>query len=104
MKVAFTPNAREDLNRRFAYTAENFGKSVADRIFRRLDAFIHGTLAHFPMTGRPHPSGNFFETWVPRTPFFLIYSVDTAADVLTVLAVFHHAQDRSAFDPDAGPS
>ncbi len=100
MKVVFTVNAREDIERRFAYSVENFGTSTAERIFNRVDRFIHDTLAHFPRTGRPHPSG-VLETWVPRTPFFIIYRIDTAAGTLTVLAVFHHAQDRTSFTPEA---
>jgi len=27
-------------------------------------------------------------------------SVDAQADIITVLALFHHAQDRAAFDPE----
>ena len=98
MKVVFTPNARDDIDQRFEYTERNFGHPVAQKIFGRMDTFIHHTLANFPFTGSPHPSG-VLETWVPRTPFFVIYKIDQTADVLTVLAVFHHAQDRSSFKP-----
>ena len=98
MKVVFTLNARDDIDRRFEYTAQHFGHPVAQKIFNRVDAFIHKTLASFPFTGSPHQTG-VLETWVPRTPFFVIYKVEQAADVLTVLAVFHHAQDRTTFMP-----
>jgi plasmid stabilization system protein ParE len=96
MKVVFTDNAREDLQRRMIYTTEHFGTRTAEKLFRRIDSFIHQTLAHFPRPGCPHYSG-VLETWVPKTPFFVIYRTDVDADVLTILAVFHHAQDRTTF-------
>jgi plasmid stabilization system protein ParE len=99
MKVVFAAHARDDIQQRFAYSVEHFGQATAQKIFSRIDTFLHQTLAAFPMTGRLHTSGTMLETWVPRTPFFNIYRLD--ADTLTVLAVFHHAQDRSGFDPDA---
>jgi plasmid stabilization system protein ParE len=96
MKVVFTDNAREDLQRRMTYTAEHFGHNATQKVFGRIDTFIHETLAHFPHIGRTHSSG-LLETWIPRTPFFVIYRTETAADTLTILAMFHHAQDRTSF-------
>ncbi len=101
MKVVFTEHARDDLKRRFASSVEHFGQQTAETIFGRVDAFVHRTLADYPLTGRLHASGIALETWVPRTPFFIIYRVDQTTDVLMVLAVFHHAQDRSVFDPQS---
>jgi plasmid stabilization system protein ParE len=100
MKVVFTAHARDDIKQRFDYSVEHFGRPTAQKIFSRVDAFMHQTLAAYPMTGRLHASGAVLETWVPRTPFFIIYRVDMTADILTVLAIFHHAQDRASFDPD----
>lgn len=39
-----------------------------------------------------------YESWIARTPFVVIYRVDDEAEVITVLALFHHAQDRAEFD------
>jgi len=99
MKVVFTAHAHDDIEQRFAYTTEHFGVVVAERIFGRVDKFIHQTLARFPLTGRRHPNRDILESWVPRTPFFVIYSIDQSTDTLTVLAVYHHGQDRSSFEP-----
>jgi len=99
MKVVFTAHAREDIEQRFAYSVEHFGHAAAERLFQRVDAFITKTLAWFPFTGQAHPSG-VLESWVPKTPFFVIYRVDKTTATLTVLAVYHHAQDRSAFRED----
>jgi len=30
----------------------------------------------------------------------IFYRVDAQVDTITVLALFHHAQDRAAFDPE----
>ena len=101
MKIVFTDRARDQFERRTAYSIERFGKRVAERTFARLDNYIHGTLAAHPdTTGTPHPVRDFYETWVPRTPFFIIYRIDLAAQVVTILGIYHHAQDRSNLDPD----
>lgn len=96
MKVVLTTHARDDLEQRVAYSIEHFGHGVARRIFKLVDSFINITLAHFPFTGRTHPSG-ILEIWVPGTPFFILYRVDKPTATLIVLAVFHHAQDRDDF-------
>ena len=40
-----------------------------------------------------------YETWIAKTPFVIFYRVNTEAETITVLALFHHAQDRAALDP-----
>jgi plasmid stabilization system protein ParE len=57
----------------------------------------------FPLTphaGKYLDDRGIYETWITRTPFVVFYRVDIEADTITVLALFHHAQDRAAFDPD----
>jgi hypothetical protein len=38
----------------------------------------------------------FYEVVIPRTPFIAFYRIDAAADLLTVVAFFHYAQDRKS--------
>ncbi len=101
MKIVFTERARQQFERRFEYSVEHFGKRVAERTFARVDKYIHGSLAAHPdKAGTHHPIRDFYEAWVPPTPFFVIYRFDPAAQFITILGIYHHAQDRSNLDPD----
>ena len=103
MKVVFTDRARDHIDERLAYSVARFGQDVTERTFRRLDAYIHGSLARHPDTaGDQQPGRDFYAAWAPGTPFFVIYRFDTTNDTVTVLAIYHHAQERSTFDPDRG--
>jgi plasmid stabilization system protein ParE len=82
------------------YGIENFGSRVAARTFARLDVFLHELLPAYPRIGRRITGAGLYEVWVARTPFVVAYRIDDAAEMITVLARFHHAQDRSKFEPD----
>ena len=99
MRVVFTRRARTNLDERIAYSVEHFGVPLTNRTFDRLDRYLTDVLARHPNIGRPLRHFHAAETWVPRTPFIVIYRVNAAADELTILAVYHHAQDRSKFNP-----
>lgn len=96
MKVRLSARVEAEIARHFDYGVDHYGQLAAERTFQRLDRFITRTLAEFPRIGTIRSGTGLHETWVPRTPFVLIYRVDETADSLTVLALFHHAQDRSA--------
>ena len=100
MTVVMTKRAQAQIDHQFAYSVKNYGTKVAGRTFARLHGFIFETLASHPKIGRKARNGDHRECWVPRTPFLIIYQAGEATDVLTVLAVFHYAQDRDDFDPD----
>ena len=97
MRVVFTRRARADLDDRIAYSVENFGTVITNRTFIRLDRYLSDVLARHPNIGRRHAHLDVLETWVPRTPFVVIYRVKPEEEELTILAVYHHAQDRSRF-------
>jgi plasmid stabilization system protein ParE len=99
MRVVFTRRARANLDERIAYSVEHFGVPITNRTFDRLDRYLSDVLARHPNIGRPLIQFDASETWVPRTPFIVIYRVNPAANELTILAVYHHAQDRSKFTP-----
>lgn len=48
----------------------------------------------FPRLGVYRAERDLYEVVIPRTPFIAIYRINEAADVLTVMALFHYAQDR----------
>jgi plasmid stabilization system protein ParE len=68
-------------------------------MFARLDSFLFKFLADNPFAGRRIDEGEIYEAWIARTPFVVFYKVEPAVDTITVLALFHHAQDRASFDP-----
>ena len=72
------------------------GKLVADRTFRRMRRFLFESLALYPRIGVYRSERDIYEAVIPRTPFIAFYRIDTMADMLTVVALFHHAQDRES--------
>jgi plasmid stabilization system protein ParE len=69
---------------------------VADRTFKRVRRFLFEALAAHPRTGVYRSGRDVYEIVIPRTRFVAFYRIDIAADLLTVVAVFHHAQDRQS--------
>jgi plasmid stabilization system protein ParE len=98
MKVVYTERFRDALDEAVKFGVDRFGAPVAERTFQRVIAHIEGFLAAYPRTGRWHEDIACFHTSIPRTPFVVFYRV--AGDALEVLALFHHAQDNSTFEPD----
>jgi len=54
------------------------------------------TLALYPRVGVYRSERDVYEAVNPRTPFVAFYRIDTMADMLIVVAFFHHAQDRES--------
>lgn len=58
-------------------------------------AFQHAELLQsFPGIGRAGLVPGTLEWTVPRLPYALVYELDGVRDQVTVIAVFHGAQDR----------
>lgn len=100
MRVLLSARVEADIARQLQFGADRFGPSVAERTFARVDAFIFQFLAVSPYAGKYLDDRGIYETWIPRTPFVIFYRVDAETDTITVLALFHHAQDRAAFAVD----
>jgi plasmid stabilization system protein ParE len=96
MKVVFSERVEAELERHFAYGVQKFGRPVADRTFRRVRRFLLESLAAYPRVGIYRSERDIYEVVIPRTPFVVFYRIDNAAGLLTVVAFFHHAQDREA--------
>jgi plasmid stabilization system protein ParE len=100
MKVVLSARVAAEIASQLEYGLEHFGSAVAERTFARLDAFLFQFLPDYPYAGKYLEAHGIYETWVSKTPFVTFYRVDAQSDTITVLALFHHAQDRAAFDPE----
>ena len=100
MKLVITPRAEDDLANKFDFGERRFGRAVAERTLKRVHDYLATTLLAHPRTGLYHPEIKSFETWIPKTPFVVFYRLDDDAGALIVLAPYHHAQLRSAFNAD----
>lgn len=99
MKVVYTPTARRHIAGQIGYLLDQGAARPAKRLRTRITAFVRDFLARHPRTGRPIPEQDCYESSIPRTPYVVIYRIDVASDTLTVLALFHAAQDRSHYVP-----
>lgn len=99
MKVVYTPTARRQIEAQLTYLVDRNATRAAERLRNRITSFVTGFLVRHPRASRFIAERNLFETWIPRTPYVVLYRVDDSADTLTVLALFHSAQDRTTFTP-----
>ena len=100
MKIVLSARAEADIAMQLEYGVANFGHPVAERTFARVERFLFERLAEHPTTGRYIQERDIYEAWIVRTPFVILYRVNREVQTVTVLALFHHAQDRSGFDPE----
>lgn len=98
MKVVLSARVEADVASQLEYGINHFGRDVAERTFARVDTFLFQFLPNYPYAGKHIEERGIYETWIAKTPFVVFYRVNTEADTITVLALFHHAQDRAAFE------
>ena len=92
MNIVIREAAYTDLERIFAWIAKDSptaAHTVVDRIFDAIDR-----LAEFPGMGRAGTVPGTREWIVHALPYIIVYTLDAEQDELTVIAVFHGAQDR----------
>jgi plasmid stabilization system protein ParE len=100
MKVVLSARIEADIANQLQFGINRFGRSVAERTFARVDRFLFQFLPASPYTGKYLEDRDIYEVWIAKTPFVIFYRVDGELDTITVLALFHHAQDRDRFDPE----
>jgi plasmid stabilization system protein ParE len=100
MNVALSARVEADVAGQLQYGIDHFGRAVAERTFARVDTFLFQFLPAHPYAGKYLDGLGIYETWIAKTPFVIFYRVNAETDVITVLALFHHAQDRASFDPE----
>lgn len=94
MRVVLSGRAESEIEHHLAYGVEKFGRPVAERTFCHVRRFLLESLAAFPRLGVYRQERDLYEVVIPRTPFIAFYRVNETTDVLTVVALFHYAQDR----------
>jgi plasmid stabilization system protein ParE len=97
MKVVLSARVEADIARQLEYGVSRFGPAVAARTFARVETFLFERLAAQPYAGKYIQERGIYEAWIVKTPFVIFYRVNAESEIVTVLALFHHAQDRSAF-------
>ena len=90
--VQLTPEAERALGDQVDYLIANNAPIAADNLAVRVESFLTKTLATYPRTGRHITERDLWETWIPNTRLVAWY-VFTDSE-LTVLAIWHTAQDR----------
>lgn len=100
MNLVIAPRAEQDINNQIDYGVQKFGRIVAERSFERIFDFLENVLIYYPRSGNFDPGTRTYTSWIPRTPFVVLYKIDKQKNDLIVVALYHHAQDRSSFEPD----
>ncbi len=93
MKVVVRESAALDLEDIFSWISKDNPRAAAEMVERirlRINRLAFPGLSHI---GRPGLVEGTRELVEP--PYIIVYSVDEAADEITVLAVMHGARDRS---------
>lgn len=90
MKIVWRASARADLEGHLDYTRDRSPQG-ARRIQRRILKRI-GDLLDFPDAGSISRAENIRELVVTRTPYIVVFRREP--DLITILAIFHHAQKR----------
>ncbi len=93
MKVAIRESAVNDLERIRDWIAKDNPRAAGSVVDRILDA-IEFKIPPFPYMGR---AGKVQGTraWIVRgLPYIIVYQVDDARSLVTIIAIFHGAQNR----------
>jgi toxin ParE1/3/4 len=92
MDVRFRARASADLQAIRGWIAKDSPATAA----RVVDRILSGVerLAQFPQMGRKGKVEGTRHWPIPRLPYIVVYEIDEALNRLTVLAIFHSAQDR----------
>ena len=99
MKVVYTDTARRHIASKIGYLVDQGARYPAKRLKSRILVFIRTVLAAHPGAGYHIAEHDIYESWIPDTPYVVIYRVDKSKRQLVVLALFHSSQDRSRFKP-----
>lgn len=90
MTVRWASTAAEQWELAFEYIAKS-NPAAAERIAGQI-LDLTEMLAVHPMAGKLGRVRGTRELVVPRTPFILVYGVDSARDVVWIYAIYHAAR------------
>jgi len=97
MRIIVSRRVEAELADHFAFGVARHGSRVAERTFQRVRKFLFQSLPAHPRFSVYRADKGVYERFIPRTPFVVFYRVNLDLDELTVVAIFHHAQDRDGF-------
>ncbi len=97
MKIRLSRRVEAELALHFEFGVARFGTATAGRTFERIRNAIFSTLPMQPRIGKHLSDRNVFKYVIAGTPFVLFYRIDSRADDLSVVAIFHGSQDRREF-------
>jgi toxin ParE1/3/4 len=92
MRVIIREAAYDDLDRIYAWIAKDRPRSADSAVDRVLESAER--LGRFPYMGHVGKAPGTYEWVVPGSPYIVVYTINTAADEVDVVAVFHGAQHR----------
>jgi len=92
MKVTIDKEARDDLDRIRAWICKDRPES-ADHVVGQILSVI-GRLGRVPHLGRKSLEKDTYELLVRSLPYVVVYEVNEALAELTVIGVFHCAQEQ----------
>ena len=93
-QVVLSDEASQQLENQINFLLDRNSLQAAKALRKRFGEFLSSTLSMFPGTGHYVASRNLWESWVPKTRMIVWYQFDDAT--LTVITVWHSAQDREA--------
>lgn len=99
MKVVYTETARRHIASQVGYLVDQGAVAPARRLRSRINSFVRNFIAPHPRASRLITELDIYETWIPRTPYVIMYRLDDASNTVTILALFHTSRDRSRFAP-----
>ena len=92
MKVIVRDSALADLDGIYAWIAKDNHVAAAIVVHRVFDSI--DLLSLFPYVGRVSKIRAALQWPVPKLPYLIIYSIDEEFDELSIISVFHTAQNR----------
>ena len=92
MRLRYTAEANMAIGLIYEYIAQH-NPAAATRVASRIRAAVLRLVA-FPYMGRLGAVPGIHEWVVRGLPYIIVYSVDPDEDVLTVMDIFHAAQNR----------
>lgn len=93
MKVAIRAAAAADLEEIYRWIAKDSPANARAVLDRLIDA-VETTIPAFPYIGRTGRIRATREWIVSGLPYNIIYTIDEARELITIIGVFHGAQNR----------
>ena len=92
MKILFDPDANDDLDRIFAYIAQD-SPSTAYQVMARIESTVYKLST--PKISHIGHKGTIVNTLeIVERPYIIVYKVDEKKSEIVILAVIHTARDR----------